>query len=421
MPFIPLSKQPKMMPEKAEFVQSGEQHGTGNTSAQDRKIREVIILGNHIQALGIARMAAGTGRQVVLYNDYGASVTRFSKACREFHLFRDKAHLLTLLLQRPGRRQALIIATNDNLVGFMADHYEELADKYLLAIPSPASVQICFNKRDTYRKAMELGIPIPESHFPDSRAEVEALAGHIRFPVVLKPAIMYKFHGATGKKVFFCKDRNDLVANYERILQIIPPEEVIVQQFLTGGAKVLYSFGSFFAGGEVYGSFVANRIRQKPMDFGISTCFAHTVINPELEKTAEQLLRAIDYFGLSEVEFMYDEASGQYRLLEVNPRAWKWHSIANKLGIDLVGMMLDYLEGNPVTKKRNDRADVAWVERLTDLYVVSNEIRKGRMTPAEYLRTMRMAKESAAWSWRDPVPAIMYILMAPYLLIKRNG
>lgn len=410
-----------MIPEKTEFVQSGEQPGGGPTRATGRKIREVILLGNHIQALGLSRLAARTGRRVALYNDYGASVTRFSRTCREFHLFRDKPHLLELLRQRPGRRQALLIATNDNLVGFMADHYEELSEKYYLAIPRPESVQVCFNKRDTYRKAMEMGIPIPESHFPDSREEIEELAGRIRFPVVLKPAIMYKFHGATGKKVFFCRDAAELVANYERILQIIPPEEVIVQQFLTGGAKVLYSFGSFFAGGEVYGGLVANRIRQKPMDFGISTCFAHTVINPELEKTAEQLLRAIDYFGLSEVEFMYDEASGQYRLLEINPRAWKWHSIANKVGINLMGMMLDYLEGEPVAKKRNQRANVAWVERLTDLYVVFNEIRKGRMSPAEYLRTMRMAKESAAWSWRDPVPAIMYILMAPYLLIKRNG
>ena len=60
------------------------------------------------------------------------------------------------------------------------------------------------------------------------------------------------------------------------------------------------------------------------------------------------------------------------------------------------------------------------VERLTDTYVVFGELRKGRISFSEYLRTMRMPKESATWSIRDPLPAIMYVLMAPYLLIKRN-
>ena len=386
----------------------------------DNKIKEVIILGNHIQALGIARMAAAVGRRVSLYNSHGASVARFSNTCNAFYLFRDKQHLLELLLERTGPRDAMLVATNDNLIGFMADHYELLSEKFFLSIPRPEVVQVCFNKRDTYLKAMELGIPIPESHFPDNREELAELAGRVAFPVILKPAIMYKFHSATGKKVFFCEDAEALKRNYEQILGIIPPDEVIVQQFLTGGAKHLYSFGSFFAEGQVYGSLVANRIRQKPMDFGISTSFAHTIIMPELEKVSEDFLRAIDYFGLSEVEFMYDEASGAYRFIEINPRAWKWHSIANKLDINLVGMMLDFLEGRPITKRRNERPNVAWIERLTDTFVAMNEIRKGRLSIREYFATLRMAKESAAWSLRDPLPAIIYILMAPYLFFKRN-
>ena len=384
------------------------------------KIKEVIILGNHIQALGLARMAASVGRKVSLYNSYGASVARYSRTCQNFYLFNSKSHLLDLLLRRPDQKESLIIATNDNLIGFMSDNYQQLSAKYYMSIPRPDVVQVCFNKRDTYRRAKELGIPIPDSYFPDTKEEILELGQKIQFPVVLKPAIMYKFHGATGQKVYFCGNIDELVTNYDKILGIIPPEEVIVQQFLTGGAKNLFSYGSFFAGGESYGSFLANRIRQKPMDFGISTCFAHTIIDPHMEKMAENFLKQIDYFGMSEVEFMYDEASGEYRLLEINPRAWKWHSIANKLGINLLGMMLDYLEGNTVVKKHNDKANVAWVERLTDTYVVINEIRKGRMSIGEYLRTMRFPKESAAWSFKDPLPGIMYILMAPYLFFKRN-
>ena len=384
------------------------------------QIKKAVILGNHIQALGLSRMASRIGLQVTIYNSYGASVARFSNSCSKFILYRDQEHLLQMLLDGKVEKEAILLATNDDLIGFMARHFEALTERYYLSIPKPEVVDICFNKRKTYRRAQEMGIPIPETHFPDSLEEVRALAPTLQYPVILKPAIMFTFFGATGQKVFFCADEQELIRQYEEILKIIPAEEVIVQQFLHGGAPTLYSFGSFFAGGEVYGSFVANRIRQKPMDFGISTCFARTVLNPEIERQAIDFLRGIDYFGMSEVEFMYDQATGEYRLIEINPRSWKWHSIANKLEIHLLEMMVDYLENKPVARKVNDQADVGWVERLTDTYVVAGELWKRRMTLSEYLRTMRMPKESATWSLRDPLPAIMYVLMSPYLLLKRN-
>lgn len=384
-----------------------------------KKIAELYILGNHIQALGLARMAASIGLRVTVFNDYAASVARFSRACQSFVQFRDADHLLQLLLAENGPKDTLLIATNDQWVGLMSNHYEALNERYYLAIPDPESVQVCFNKRATYRRAAELGISIPETHFPDTLEELKGLAKKIAYPTILKPAVMYKFHNATGKKVFFCQNEAELISNYQEILKIIPADEVIVQQFLRGGAKSLYSFGSFFAAGEAHGSLIANRVRQKPMDFGVSTCFAHTVLNSEIEQLATRLLKAIDYFGMSEVEFMYDERTEQYYLLEINPRAWKWHSIANKLGINLLEMMVRFVDGQPVEQKANRQEGVAWIERLTDTYVVLGEVLKGRMALSEYWKSLRMPKESAAWSWKDPLPGIMYILMAPYLLFKR--
>lgn len=384
-------------------------------------VRKVYILGNHVQALGISRMAARKGLEVTVFNGYGASITRFSNTCRYFRIFKNEVHLLEMLFEkRPGDKDTLLIATNDWLIGVMAKHFGALAERYFMTIPRPDVVSLCFNKRHTYRKAMELGIAIPETHFPDTLEELNELGNQIRFPVIIKPAVMFTFHKATGKKVFFCANKEELIRNYHEVLKIIPPEEVIVQQFLTGGARSLYSFGSFFANGNVYGGLVANRIRQKPMDFGISTCFARSVVNDDVERMGINFLKAIDYFGVSEVEFMLDPETGVYRLIEINPRFWKWHSIANKLDIDLFAMMVDFIEGRQVTPKLNRRPDVGWVERVTDSFIVLREILGGRMTFSEYRSTMNLPKESAVWSLKDPLPAISYILLTPYLLIKRN-
>lgn len=384
------------------------------------EIGRIFILGNHIQALGISRLGASLSLEVTIFNNYRASVARFSNSCHRFVVFKNLEHLFDLLMAHGGVKDTMIIATNDRLIDFICAHHKIFEEKYFLALPSPDVVQICFNKRLTYQRAQQIGLSIPKTYFPNTQQEIDDLATNIQYPVLLKPAIMYKFFSSTGKKVFLCRNAVELRRYYQEVLKIIPAEEVIVQQFLKGGARHLYSFGSFFATGEVYGGFVANRIRQKPMDFGISTCFAHTVISPEIEELATRFLKSIGYFGLSEVEFMWDEEEKIFKLLEINPRAWKWHSIANKLGINLLEMTVLFLEQKPITKKMNTKAGIGWIESVTDTYVALGEILKGRLTLAEYIRTLRLPKEFATFSFHDPKPAIMYLLMTPYLFFQRN-
>jgi predicted ATP-grasp superfamily ATP-dependent carboligase len=382
-------------------------------------IESIYILGNHIQALGLSRLAYKAGLTVSIFNDKKISIARYSNTCKQFRLFRDKIHLLELLRKSARGKNTLLVATNDSLIDFMKVNYDELSQLYHLSIPEPDVVEICYNKRSTYLKAQELGIPIPESYFPDNLEELKDLAGSIRYPVILKPAVMHTFHQVTGKKVLFCKDKEDLLSSYERIVEIIPPDEVIVQEFLKGGAKTLYSYGSFAANKTIYGSLSANRIRQNPMDFGNSTCYAVTVAEPTFEALAIKFLQEINYFGMSEVEFMLDTETGVYKMLEINPRAWKWHSIANKLDINFMQMMVDYLEGREVKPKHNDQIGVAWIERFTDTYIALNEIFHSRMKFRDYWKTITVNKESAVWSVRDPLPAIMYCIYLPFLFIQR--
>jgi predicted ATP-grasp superfamily ATP-dependent carboligase len=324
-----------------------------------------------------------------------------------------------MLIDLAGTKNTLLIATNDTLIDFLKINYKELSDLYYLSIPEPNIVDICYNKRTTYQKAIELGIPIPESHFPDSIEDIMKLAEQIKYPVILKPAIMHTFYKVTGTKVIFCKDKASLILNYAKIIQIIPPKEVIVQQFLKGGAKSLYSFGSFAANGKVYSNLSANRIRQNPMDFGNSTCFAITVKEPVFEELAIKFLYRINYFGMSEVEFMKDPETGTFKMLEINPRAWKWHSITNKLDINFLQEMVDYLDGKEVKSKKNDVIGIGWIERFTDFYISSNEILHNRLKFKDYWKTLKTPKESAVWSLNDPMPALMYILLLTYLFIKR--
>jgi predicted ATP-grasp superfamily ATP-dependent carboligase len=383
-------------------------------------ITDIYILGNHIQGLGVSRNAGRQNYRVTLFNKSSLSVARFSNTCKKFVKFKDTDNLLNILLQdKIANKKALLIPTNDALVGFLSDNYEKLNEKYYLSIPPKEITEIAFNKRKTYQAAMDAGVPIPESYFPDTEEMILKYSDTVKYPVIIKPAVMYNFYATSGKKVFLCNNKEDLIQNYRKAIKIIPKEEVIVQEMLNGGAKNLFSFASYAKNGEVYGSFTANRIRQKPMDFGVATTFAVSVVNERVEKLAEKFLNAINYTGLSEVEFMYDAKTEDYKLIEINPRTWKWHSMANIVGINLIEMMIKDIQGEKIEKQRNTKEKLAWVEQLTDFFIVFTEIIKGKMSFRDYYKTWKLKKEYATFDRRDPLPAIMYILLSPILYFKR--
>ena len=391
-------------------------------------IKRVVIFGGHIQALGLARQIAKKGKEVVLLVEDGCSVARFSCAVDRTIICRngvDDWSKVIGSLELPDK-ETLLFPTNDEAVEWLCAHYDEYKTRFALGVPEPETIELFNNKRTAYQYAAAHKVPCPECWYPDTIDEVEALSGALPYPVVVKPAIMYSFHATFGKKAFRCDNAEELMAVYKRIADAkYPLESILIQEFLAGGPKHLYSYGVMAAEGHVLASIEANRIRQNPMDFGNSTTFALTCDVPEIEAQSKKLLAETNYFGLGEVEWMWDKKSGLYKFLEINTRAWKWHTLSNMLGFSFIGAMMDWFDGkqpipnNPSSDKK-EKKQVAWVERLTDWTVVAKEILHGRMKLRDVMKSYKIPHESAVWSWKDPMPGMMYILLSPILYVKRH-
>ena len=176
------------------------------------------------------------------------------------------------------------------------------------------------------------------------------------------------------------------------IAKRFPLENVLIQEFLSGGPQYLYSYGTFAVNGVPRAAIMVNRIRQNPMDFGNSTTFAITCNIPEIKKIAEEILKLTGYFGLAEVEFMYDMKTATYKFIEVNTRAWKWHSISNQLGFGFLTEMIHYYNGTSVKPKLNFSKRVAWTERLTDFIIIMKELMKDRIKWKEVVFVLQNEK-----------------------------
>lgn len=382
-------------------------------------IQRVVIFGGHIQALGLARQVAALQREVVLLVEDGWSVARYSRAVNRTIVESMSNWSLVVEELELSNKGTLLFPTNDVAVEFLCAHYEDYKDRFALGVPGPDTIALFNDKRKAYRFADVNGIHCPKCWYPDTIEEVRALSAELLYPVVVKPAVMYSFHATFGKKAFRCDDANSLITTYERIAsKNYPLETILVQEFLDGGAKNLYSCGVMAADGEIRVSMQANRIRQNPMDFGNSTTYAISCFIPQIQEQTEQLLRMTRYKGIGEVEWMYDAKSGTYKFLEINTRAWKWHTISNQLHFSFIGDLIAYFEGenlSPITATKQ----IAWVERLTDWTVITKEITRGRMKLRDVIESYKIPHESAVWLWRDPLPGIMYILLSPILYVKR--
>lgn len=388
-------------------------------------IQRIVILGGHIQALGLARQVTAKGREVILLVDDVCSVARFSRSVSKtvvYHSLEELAYTVeSLVLPHKG---TLLFPTNDEYVEWLCAHYAEYKERFALGVPEPEVIELFNNKRTAYKYAAAHKVPCPNCWYPDSLAEVEALSSSLPYPVVVKPAIMYSFHATFGKKAFRCNNTAELMRVYRRIADAnYPLGSVLIQEFLAGGPKHLYSYGVMAADGQVLASIQANRIRQNPMDFGNSTTFAVTCNVPEIEEQSLNLLAQTKYFGLGEVEWMWDEKSQQYKFLEINTRAWKWHTLSNMIGFSFIGAMIDWFDNKfEITNYKSEMGSTifSWAEHLTDWTVVAKEILRGQMKLTDVIKSYKIPHENAVWRWSDPLPGIMYILLSPILYVKRH-
>jgi len=384
-------------------------------------ITNVVILGGHIQALGLVRQIKAIGLSAIIITDDKCSVARWSRDVDMVICYHTKEELIRRIEDLESKYLGMMLfPTSDDYIEMMLEHYNDWKDKCYLAIPMPDIVKIFANKRIAYQYCEQNGIAHPKSYYPNTIDDVQRISQSVQYPCVVKPGVMYSFHRLMGKKAFLVQDESELIHCMERIEQSgFPINLMLIQEFLSGGAKDLYSFATFAVNGRSLVDIQVNRIRQNPMTFGNSTTYAVTSHIPEIDRAARDILRKTHYSGMGEVEFMYDTATGEYKFLEINTRAWKWHTISNQLGFSFIGRWIEYLNGCGNNYPINTNSNAAWVEKLTDTAVVLKEIIHGRMNISDYVKTMLRKKESAVWSWRDPMPAIMYVLLSPMLYIKR--
>ncbi len=381
-----------------------------------------VVVGGDYQGLGIVRSLGRRGVPVCVVDDEH-SIARFSRYANHRVTVPDLRNEQTVVktLLAIGRRLDLqgwvLYPTRDETVAALSRHRSELSEQFRVPTPEWNTVQWVWDKRNTYRLAEQLEIPIPRTWYPQDLADLAQIDAAL--PVAIKPAIKEHFIYSTKAKAWRANTGTELLELFQRAAAVVGPGEMMIQDIIPGDGHQQFAFCAFFKERRTIASIVVRRSRQHPPEFGRASTFVETVDVPVLAKLSERFLSAINYYGLVELEYKLDPRDGQYKLLDVNARTWGYHSIGLSAGVDFPHLLYLDQVGRSV-QSCHGRAGVAWIRLLTDLPTGIMGILAGRLDWRAYLRSLRSFQVEAVFSKEDPLPGLVELALLPYLSVRRG-
>lgn len=404
----------------------------------------VLLTGADYRALGAVRSLGRRGIPVWVLKKRDHPMAAFSRYARRTFDWPadnecDQMAFLLELAERHDLKGWLLLPSDDEMVAAISRNHEQLANHYRLAVPPWDQLQWACDKRLLHQLAERLQITQPRTCTLGSLAEAQSL--ECTFPVLIKPAM----HGTSAAtlqaslpsagtainattttksnrflldKAWKAENRMSLLSRYAEACSVLSPEMIMIQELIPGDGDSQYSFAALCCEGRPLSSVIARRTRQYPMDFGRFSTYVETVADAAIVEPACRLLASLGYTGLVEVEFKLDRRDAQFKLLDVNPRLWGWHTLGARSGVDFSWLFWQLLTGGPIVETRG-RAGIGWMRLATDLPVAISEIVHGRLSLRRYLQSFRTPLEPAVFAVDDPLPGLLEVPLLTYLYLLR--
>lgn len=385
-----------------------------------------LVFNCHITGLAVSRSLGRRGVPVIgLDRDdsgYGLHSRYTTVAGRCPYPLDDERAFIDLLMEIGAalKQKAVLFPCLDEWVFAVARNARELDEYFILPFSDIETVERILDKNLLYRKCEQRQIPIPRTFYVGEQSP-DQIASEISFPCIVKPALQREFTNEFGEKVLRAETRDDFLSLCERAGH----HPLLAQEIVGAGVDSFYSLCSYMGrDGQAKGVFVGRKLEQYPPDFG-TACLVDSRFVEEIVERGVDILNQFGYHGISEVEFIYDEPSGDYKLLDINTRVWKWIGLPMRAGIDLPWLAYaDAVFGN-VKAAGRQRDGLRWVY-LKD-YVALRRERAGvaatTLTRQDWLDLIARRAETegeivdAVLSSDDPEP---FVQMIESLFTKRQ-
>jgi len=246
--------------------------------------------------------------------------------------------------------------------GYLLSHYREEINRYSNMISMPFSdTMFLHNKANLHEISRRTGVPCPEETFaPENLKEAEKYCRGLGFPVVIKHRT-----GRNGNGQKIVDDPGENWEQYRRIVEKYKLENrlPIIQRYINGK---LISTVNLAREGEIIGKVSFKSLRMVPTRGGTS-CFRVTESFPQVDNFDRKLVRTLNWTGFLSLDYLLEEKTGKFYLIDCNPRPAPGISLGFHAGVDLVGAYVDMLLGRKIRRIKTQRNGVKGKLQFLDL------------------------------------------------------
>jgi D-aspartate ligase len=371
-----------------------------------------IIIEGHVQGLSNTRSLGEMGIPVYVV-DKNNCIARYSKYCKKFFQCPDFISdsfvpFLIELAKKENIKDWVLIPSNDHAVYTISKHKERLEQYYKVITPGLEIIDRIYDKMQLIELTKQVGVPVPVTQ--NFQSVNEKISDDLKFPLLTKGRNGLSFYKATGKKAFLAKTEDEL----RKQLRFIEERDAVKRSFTQelipfNGHNKTISFTAFCVQGKIKAHWTGVKLREHPIQFGTAT-FTKSIYIEACYKHSEKLLKKLQYTGVCEVEYLLDPRSGEYKLIEINPRTWLWVGLAKASGVDYAKIIYDYMQGNEVGATADDLTRY-WYNPFTDIVFSMISILKGKLSPGNYVSSLfKKNKVNALFAKGDIKPGFAYFI-----------
>jgi D-aspartate ligase len=367
--------------------------------------------------LSLVRSLGEKGVHVVVVSEYSDPPAARSTHCAEHIVAPDFTHhperLLNVLatLRRMHGVKPIVFASADPDLTVLTAIAREIDSIACSTVLEPDLTRSLMDKREFDELATRHNLPKPKTYKPSTLPEIEAMAQQATFPLIAKPAHPVAWHKPQVRADLRYLKARPLIdpASLLDTAQGLGPAlaETLIQEFIPGDDEEHYEVQVYIGkNGQALGTFSGRKWRINPPHAG-SGCFVQGIGLTELEAATIKMLQDLGYRGQANVDYKRHVTTGEFKLLEINPRVSQWNILGTRSGVNLPWLAYQdicNLAPGPQPVRRNG---LYYVNARTDLQAFRIYRREGHWGWVSYIRSlMRLNLVCQFLQLNDPAPAV---------------
>ncbi|MER5204631.1 ATP-grasp domain-containing protein [Streptomyces sp. NPDC002825] len=365
----------------------------------------------HHGTLGAARSLGRAGipvHAVIESSTSPVARSRFLRSARVRPGTNSSAELAALLndiaeeITDGPSRPLLAVPLDDVSALALARRRPGLVSRFLLPEQTEEQLLRVADKAALAETCAGLGLPHPRTELPEGADEAAAMAWSLGLPVVAKWSRPWLLPAGRGlRSTTIARSLAEVRELYARTAEA--GSRLLLQELLPAGRDLDWFFHGYVdSAGRCSTGATGRKERSWPDGAGL-TASGRWTVNPVVDRTARELLDALGYRGVCDLDFRLNRATGAYHLLDFNPRPGaQFRLFTDPDGLDVVRALHLDLTGRPVPPHSPVYGRRFLVENYAALSLLASPHRRYAPEPGG----ARGRTECAWFAADDPLPAL---------------